>query len=127
MVLQLDKIDLARCAMAKKHIKFDTLKSRPPIENRFFRSAAVDEAIIRIAQEIKDPDIRRMFNQCLPNTLDTTVHYREDEKGKPDSFVSTGDIPVMWLRDSTNQIWPYLRFINKDTKIKNLFFGLIRR
>lgn len=110
-----------------KKIKFETLKSRPPIESRFFRSETVDQAIIDIAQEIKDPGIRRMFNQCLPNTLDTTVHYREDKSGKPDSFVSTGDIPAMWLRDSTDQVWPYLRFINNDVKIKNLFIGLIRR
>jgi meiotically up-regulated gene 157 (Mug157) protein len=112
--------------MAKKSNKFETLKSRPQIENRLFQSMAIDQAIKDIAQEIKDPTIRRMFSQCLPNTLDTTVHYREDH-GKPDSFVSTGDIPAMWLRDSTDQIWPYLRFINEDAKIKNLFIGLIRR
>jgi meiotically up-regulated gene 157 (Mug157) protein len=110
--------------MAKK-INFETSKSRPPIGRRLFRSGAVDQAIIDIAREIKDPGIRRMFSQCLPNTLDTTVHYRED--GKPDTFVSTGDIPAMWLRDSTAQVWPYLRFVNEDIKVKNLFIGLIGR
>jgi meiotically up-regulated gene 157 (Mug157) protein len=93
--------------------------SRPPIKKRLFRSAAVDQAIMDIAPEIKDPDIRR--------TLDTATHYREDEHGKPDSFISTGDIPAMWLRDSTDQVWPYLRFINEDVKLKNLFVGLIGR
>jgi meiotically up-regulated gene 157 (Mug157) protein len=113
--------------MAKKHIKFETLKSRPPAESRLFRSEVVDQAIIDVSQEIKDPGIRRMFDQCLPNTLDTAVHCRESKQGEPDSFVSTGDIPAMWLRDSTDQVWPYLRFINEDPKIKNLFIGLIRR
>jgi uncharacterized protein len=113
--------------MAKKSGRFATLKSRPPIKNRLFRSAAVDQAVVNITREIKDPAIRRMFGQCLPNTLDTTVHYREDEHGNPDSFISTGDIPAMWLRDSTNQIWPYLRFIKEDSKLKDLFIGLIGR
>jgi meiotically up-regulated gene 157 (Mug157) protein len=67
-----------------------------------------------------------MFQQCLPNTLDTTVYYKK-RRGKPDTFVVTGDIPAMWLRDSTNQVWPYLRFIQKEKKVKNLFVGLVYR
>lgn len=113
--------------MAKETINFETLKFRLPIGDRLFRSEAVDQVIIDIRGEIKDLSIRRMFGQCLPNTLDTTVHYREDERGNPDNFVSTGDIPAMWLRDSTSQVWPYLRFISNDPKIKNLFIGLISR
>ncbi len=68
-----------------------------------------------------------MFNQCLPNTLDTTVRYYENKKGVPDTFIATGDIPAMWLRDSTNQVWPYLRFIPREEKLQKLFEGLIRR
>lgn len=67
-----------------------------------------------------------MFSQCYPNALDTTVYYREDD-GVPDSFIITGDIPAMWLRDSVNQLWPYLRFVNQDPELKNLFIGLINR
>lgn len=78
------------------------------------------------SEKIKDPILRRMFTQCLPNTLDTTVYYK-DKSGKPDTFISTGDIPAMWLRDSTNQIWPYLEFVNKEEKIRKLFIGLINR
>ena len=61
-----------------------------------------------------------MFEQCLPNTLDTTVHYREDKKGKPGTFIATGDISAMWLRDSTNQVWPYLEFIEKDEDLRKM-------
>lgn len=57
-----------------------------------------------------------------------------------DSFVITGDIPAMWLRDSTNQvrlhkgiplmgrqILPYIQFVNDDTKLDLLVQGVIRR
>lgn len=116
-----------KSASKKTTEKFEHLKSRPQVKDRLFRSEIVDKAIEDIAATIKDKDVRRMFSQCLPNTLDTTAHYAEDAKGNPDTFIATGDIPAMWLRDSTNQVWPYLRFIKEDKHINNLFVGLIRR
>ncbi len=113
--------------MTKKFRKFKNLKSRPPLKERLFHSKVVNQAIADISQRIKDPDIKRMFSHCLPNTLDTTVCYRESKAGKPDTFIVTGDIPAMWLRDSTSQIWPYLRFIQQDKKLQKLFIGLINR
>ena len=47
-----------------------------------------------------------MFENCFPNTLDTTVRYRKDDNGKDDTVVYTGDIHAMWLRDSGAQVWP---------------------
>ncbi len=102
------------------------LKSRPKVKDRLFVSDFIDREIVKISENIKDKDIKRMFSQCLPNTLDTMTHYSE-KNGRPDTYISTGDIPAMWLRDSTNQVWPYLQFINQDKKIKNLFIGLIHR
>lgn len=110
-----------------KKSKFENLKSRPAVKDRLFRSEIVDREIENVAKRIKDKELRRMFSQCLPNTLDTTTHYREDKNGNPDTFIATGDIPAMWLRDSTNQVWPYLHFIKEDKKIRDLFIGLINR
>ncbi len=110
-----------------KKINFEKLKTRPPEKFRLFKSQKIEQVIKDVSKKINDSEIRRMFEQCLPNTLDTTVHYREDKSGRPDTFVSTGDIPAMWLRDSTNQVWPYLNFINDDIKLKKLFAGLIYR
>ena len=67
-----------------------------------------------------------MFENCYPNTLDTTVRY-EEKNGKHDTFVITGDIEAMWLRDSTAQVWPYLPLVNKDESLKNLIKGVINR
>ncbi len=86
---------------------FSHLTSRPEVHDRLFRSECIEEAIKNVEEKIKDEDIKRMFTQCFPNTLDTTVYHSERD-GRPDTFIVTGDIPAMWLRDSVNQVWPYL-------------------
>lgn len=106
---------------------FKLKSSRPIKQDRLFRSDVVEEGLIHISKHIKDKSLKKLFNNCLPNTLDTTTYYFEDKKGNPNTYVVTGDIPAMWIRDSTNQIWPYLYFINKDIKIKKLFQGLINK
>lgn len=105
---------------------FSHLHHRPQVHDRLFRSDTIEEVISAISETIADDDIKRMFTQCFPNTLDTTVYHSEHE-GRPDTFVVTGDIPAMWLRDSVNQAWPYLRYSSRDEEIKKLFIGLIHR
>ncbi len=56
-----------------------------------------------------------MFENCFPNTLDTTVEFGS-KNGKPDTFGITGDIHAMWLRDSSAQVWPYLPLAKEDKK-----------
>ena len=102
------------------------ISNRPPIDERTFKSDAVEELINEVKSSIANPELAWMFENCYPNTLDTTVDY-EVIDGKPDSFVITGDIDAMWLRDSTAQVWPYMPLISKDPKIKNLILGLINR
>lgn len=63
---------------------------------------------------------------CFPNTLDTTVHYRTQD-GEDDTFVYTGDIHAMWLRDSGAQVWPYVQFANEDADLKKMIRGVILR
>jgi meiotically up-regulated gene 157 (Mug157) protein len=99
---------------------------RPHPHERRFVSTAVDEAIEDVRAAIAEEELAWMFENCFPNTLDTTVDM-QDVDGAPDAFVITGDIDAMWLRDSTAQIWPYLRFVNRDDRIKRLFRGAIRR
>jgi meiotically up-regulated gene 157 (Mug157) protein len=100
---------------------------RPPLAQRRFSSPAIETAIIEISSRIKDPELAWLFANCFPNTLDTTVDSGTDPGGKPDTFVITGDIDAMWLRDSTNQVWPYLAFVEKDPALRRLIEGLVRR
>lgn len=101
--------------------------TRTPAHLRRFTSAAVEGTISEIAEGIPDPSLRRMFEQCLPNTLDTTLTCGTDAAGRPDTFVITGDIAAMWLRDSTNQVWPYLPLAARDADLARMFVGLINR
>jgi meiotically up-regulated gene 157 (Mug157) protein len=106
--------------------EFTGRNGRPALADRRFVSAAVESAIARTAPRIGDPTLRRMFENCLPNTLDTTV-FPGTRDGKPDTFVITGDIDAMWLRDSSAQLWPYLPLAKDDRPLLRLIEGAIRR
>lgn len=99
---------------------------RPDKSSRKFISTAIDSKIEEMKTKIKDEELAWLFENCFPNTLDTTVTYKIID-GKHDTFVITGDIHAMWLRDSTAQVWPYLQFVNEDEKLKNLIAGVINR
>jgi len=99
---------------------------RPPMKERKFVSEAVEETILSVKKDIANPEMAWLFENCFPNTLDTTVNFSL-QNGKPDTFVITGDIHAMWLRDSSAQVWPYLPLAKEDKKLKELLEGVIRR
>ncbi len=93
---------------------------------RKFKSPAVEKLIAEIKNNIGNKEITWMFENCFPNTLDTTVDF-EIINGKPDTFVITGDIDAMWLRDSSAQVWPYLPLMKEDKNLQELIKGVINR
>src|SRR5688572_8144084 len=99
---------------------------RTPYEKRNFHSDAIEDAIKEFKKNVQNKELGWLFENCFPNTLDTTVDF-ELIDGKPDTYVITGDIDAMWLRDSTAQVWPYLSFIQKDQKLQQLIAGVINR
>ncbi len=101
--------------------------NRPAVADRLFKSAEVDKLIAQVKAQLKNKKLAWMFENCFPNTIDTTVHYRLDETGEDDTFVYTGDIAAMWLRDSGAQVWHYLRLANADPHVRNMIEGVIRR
>ena len=103
------------------------VSQRPAEEDRLFRSEAVEDKIIEVQGLLTNPRLAWMFSNCFPNTLDTTVHFRENEDGSPDTFVYTGDIHAMWLRDSGAQVWPYVQLANEDEHLREMIAGVITR
>ncbi len=99
---------------------------RPPLNERKFTSKAVEAKIAEVKAAIKDKELAWMFENCYPNTLDTTVETGMRD-GKADSFVITGDIEALWLRESTAQVTPYLPLVSGDKDLQNLIKGLIHR
>ncbi|MBF1627401.1 glycoside hydrolase family 125 protein [Prevotella sp.] len=105
-----------------------TLVSKRPKEaDRLFKSDAVEKEIQLIVRQLTNKRLAWMFENCFPNTLDTTVHYGENPDGTPDTFVYTGDIAAMWLRDSGAQVWPYVQLAGKDKKLRRMLAGVINR
>ena len=85
----------------------DNIKTtrRPAPSERLFTSSAIEQKIEEVKYLLHDsPYLAWMFENCFPNTLDTTVHYSTTEDGDDDTFVYTGDIHAMWLRDSGAQV-----------------------
>lgn len=99
---------------------------RPRPADRRFRSEAVEQYLREVSARIADPELARLFANCFPNTLDTTVEPGSFE-GKPDTVVITGDIPAMWQRDSSAQVWPYLQLASRDERLRSLMEGVVRR
>lgn len=99
---------------------------RVPLADRRFSSKAVEETIKSFQAGVKNRELAWLFGNCFPNTLDTTV-FHEVKNGVPDTYVITGDIDAMWLRDSSAQVWPYLQLVKQDPALKALIAGVINR
>ncbi|KAH8910816.1 DUF1237-domain-containing protein [Coniochaeta sp. PMI_546] len=123
-------------SMGKRHFPF----VRPPPECRTFKSLPLEALIERMRLVIKDPDLFRLFENSYPITLDTMVKWRgyanktdeeTNETYQTDeelTYVITGDIDAMWLRDSASQIYSYLPLLepsNSPDSLASLWRGLI--
>lgn len=86
---------------------------------------AIDLEVKRICEEklANDAKLSELFKNCYPNTMDTTVK----TIGEKDTFVITGDIPAMWLRDSTAQVRHYLPVAKHDEEVADCIEGLVNR
>jgi meiotically up-regulated gene 157 (Mug157) protein len=123
----------------QKHEPFSTGRynlsyARPISSCRTFISHEVEDTIQRLQKVIVDPDLFRLFQNAWPSTLDTTIAWRgwsnktveETELGNVEkdpqelSFVITGDIYAMWLRDSANQLQAYASLLKPDANFNSL-------
>lgn len=85
--------------------------------------SAFIRSVVERVRERTDEATTAMFERCFENTLGTTL--REMPDGT--LFMLTGDIPAMWLRDSTAQLGPYLHFAAEDQTISDMIAAVSRR
>nr|WP_154892725.1 glycoside hydrolase family 125 protein [Paenibacillus xylanexedens] len=69
------------------------------------------------------PRLLAQFRNCFPSTLETTTKLLDDGT----TFVITGDIPAMWLRDSVEQVMHYVPLAKGDAELQRIIGGLIKR
>lgn len=80
-------------------------------------SSYLDSFLSQIAKQAQQiPELLEIFLNCYTNTLSHTVTHLEDGT----VYVVTGDIPAMWLRDSSAQMRPYLFPAKTDSRISML-------
>lgn len=96
------------------------MNTQPPLP----LTTAMNTYIQHIEQQLEHlPVLQGMFRQCYANTYETTLQRLADGS----TFVITGDIPAMWLRDSTAQVRHYLPVAVHDTEVADMIACVIRR
>ena len=81
----------------------------------------VDEICSKYLNEY--PKLKKMYKQCFLNTLETTTELLEDGT----TYVFTGDIPAMWLRDSSAQVSQYLNLCKTNKDMAKMVAGMLKR
>ncbi|WP_042222048.1 glycoside hydrolase family 125 protein [Oceanobacillus manasiensis] len=87
----------------------------------------IPKALTALIQKVEkkfpnDEKLHKLFANTFLNTYTTTLQESENDK----TFVITGDIPAMWLRDSTAQVRPYL-LAAEDPEIAKMLAGVLKQ
>jgi meiotically up-regulated gene 157 (Mug157) protein len=93
--------------------------------------AGLRPLIDQVATDHADrPDLVQVFSDALTITLATTVRpfpASSSTSGDGTTFVATGDIAAMWLRDSSAQVETYLRVAEHNPDLRRVLEGVTRR
>ena len=84
----------------------------------------MDDFLCQLRQSADcEPQLLHVFENCYADTLKKAVK----DMGDGTYHVITGDIPAMWLRDSAAQMRPYIFAAKKDTEVRKIIAGVVRR
>ncbi len=97
---------------------FATTHSKAPLIAAALRFTAMVEERLREQHAYAIP----VFRRCFLNTIETTTELQADGT----TFVFTGDIPALWLRDSSAQVRPYVALAAEEPAFQQMLAGLIR-
>ncbi|TCM44430.1 glycoside hydrolase family 125 protein [Kribbella sp. VKM Ac-2568] len=85
------------------------------------------DVLARAADEVRratgDQVIADMFQRSMAENLPAVAERLPDGT----TFVLTGDIPAMWLRDSAAQLRPYLVLCGDDPGLQDVLIGVLHR
>ncbi|RDI86746.1 hypothetical protein Vi05172_g3306 [Venturia inaequalis] len=102
---------------------------RPVAGCRTWKNSDVESELTRVKALIADTDLSRLFENAWPNTLDTAVKWHgTGTSGEDLTFLITGDINAMWLRDSANQMQSYISVLKPSSdsdSLASLWRGVI--
>ncbi len=85
----------------------------------------LDEATAPVYERLKALERNKladMYRKCFRSTWDTTL-----QRSEGTVFLITGDIPAMWLRDSSAQVYHYVPHAGKYPEVRDAILGLLLR
>ncbi|WP_327635684.1 glycoside hydrolase family 125 protein [Kribbella sp. NBC_00482] len=80
-------------------------------------------AAVAVREATGDDVIAEMFQRSMAANLPAVAERMPDGT----TFVLTGDIPAMWLRDSAAQLRPYLLLCKDDPGLQDVLIGVLHR
>lgn len=85
--------------------------------------ALLAQVVVTVREAVGDDTITAVFERSMRENLAAVSEILPDGT----TFVLTGDIPAMWLRDSGAQVRPYLILAADDPALQDVLLGVLRR